>query len=188
MKAQTIIIILSGLLFTSLSANMYMAGVVVGRAASTPLPQERHFSSDRKEEWRQRGEELKKNLSEEDRAVMERVMEENKEKMAVLKGEIRQARDNVSALMQSENPDPAELDAALKLEKEKKMESLGLIQDLRRQMGESLSEEGRAVLDKQRRQRMKQPTDAVPQEGGMRERFRQKREQRMRMMQDKQPE
>lgn len=141
MELRKLAIILGFGLFFSLLANMFMAGLLMGRTAA---PDKERVSS----AWVEKDQELRQNLSAEDRAAVKKAMEGTRGRFQALRQELQAAQENVQQAMNAEPFDQAALDAALRIEKEKKMEMLQQMRLARQSAMQNLSPEGQKALQR----------------------------------------
>ncbi len=139
MKLEKLSIILATALFLSLAVNFFMAGLMLGRSPGAP-------EVTQKSDWQHKDQQLRERLSERDRQVLKDVMAGAKEKFDSLRREIESARAQVKGA--TDSGDQEALDEALRLEKQKKMAFLRLVQETRATAAESVSPEGREILQK----------------------------------------
>lgn len=145
MELRKLTFILAIGLFLSLSANMFLAGMVMGRAAGGPgnisgeLAQKDLIEKDKA---------LRENLSAKDREAVQAAMEGMRPRLQALRQELRAAQDEVQQAMNAEPFDQSALDAALYAEKEKKMKMLGEIRQVKQIAMQNLSPEGQQALQR----------------------------------------
>lgn len=146
MGLRKLTIILGIGLFFSLSANMFLAGMLMGRSVSgqtetsaTPSSSARLAKKDK---------ELRQNLSADDQQAVKAAMESSREKFRTLREELKTAQENVRLATNAEPFDQAALDEALRAEKEKKMEILSAMRQTRKNVMQNLSPEGQKALQR----------------------------------------
>lgn len=133
-------------LFLSLSANMFLAGVMMGRAVSPPVPAGAIGAVDTG--WAKKDKDLRQNLSPKDREAVKAAMEGVRGRFQALRTELEAAQESVRQATNAEPFDQAALDAALRAEKEKKMEMLREMRQVKQGAMQNLSPEGQAVLQR----------------------------------------
>jgi hypothetical protein len=146
-------IILAAALFLSLSANFFMAGLMLGNAVSGPPPAQiaevpTNADDARRAEWQQREEALRAALSGPDREIVSAATEAHRVTFDEMKGELDVARQSVMAAMAAEPFDQQVLDNAIQAETELKARLLREMYSARRAVMEKLSPEGREILQK----------------------------------------
>jgi hypothetical protein len=146
-------IILAAALFLSLSANFFMAGLMLGNAVSgTPPVQVTDAAQNpddaRRAEWQQREEALRAALSGPDRDIVSAATQAHRVTFDEMKGQLDAARQSVMAAMSVEPFDQQALDAAIQAETELKGNLLREMYSARRAVMEKLSPEGREILQK----------------------------------------
>jgi hypothetical protein len=139
MKMQKSVVILGAALFLSLSLNLFLGGMMLGRAYETG-PRGR---------WAEKDRALAEQLSDADRAILKDAMTQNRGRLETLKKELDDTRTHVQEALQG--GDKTEIDEALKAEQDKKAEILGLIQKTRAEALTRLSPAGQATLQKMTR-------------------------------------
>ena len=146
-------IILAAALFLSLSANFFMAGLMLGNAVSEPPPVQITDAAQspdeaRRAEWQQREEALRAALSGPDRDIVSAATQAHRVTFDEMKGQMDAARQSVMAAMSAEPFDQQALDAAIQAETELKGSLLREMYSARRAVLEKLSPEGREILQK----------------------------------------
>lgn len=149
MTSARLIAVLGVSLFLSLSANFFLAGVMLGNSYGN---ESSAWGSDRSNHDKR--EEVLRRLPAADREILEQAARKNHSDLDVLRGGLEAARQEVKDAMKAEPFDQDALDAALRAEKEKKMDLLRRIHDARRAAISRLSPEGRAVILKSAGPRM----------------------------------
>lgn len=128
-------------LFLSLSANLFLGGMLLGKTVS-------RSDGKGRAEWEKKDEQLRQALSGDDRKVLQEAMRGSREKFKALREELEAARKSVTEAMSAVPSDQAVLDEFLRIEKEKKAELLRLMQQTRQEALQRLSPEGRDALQK----------------------------------------
>lgn len=153
---QKLIIIMGGALFLSLATNLFMAGYMIGHHASggdtaaVNAPPKPGMAEDRKAEWQKRDEELRKNISAEDRKIFEDIKQQNREKIQGLRKTLEAARDRVEEAEHADPFDRDKLEAAMREEAAAKADLLATVRGMRKEIAGKLSPEGRAAMEKLR--------------------------------------
>lgn len=150
MQSSRLTIILGALLFLSLTGNLFLGGVMLGKNYGGGDGKRGY---DRHAEWKKRDSFLKEKLSEKDRSILKEHMSANRDKFKQLKNKLDDTRDAVESTMRAEPFDQAALDSALRAEKELKAELLTVMREAKQQALEKLSPEGRQTLEKMRAER-----------------------------------
>jgi len=150
MKLDKLTIVLGALLFLSLSANMFMAGLMIGHSveAGTP-PREaagKSSADGRADEWKQRDQQIQKKLSAEDRAVVEAAKAKDGPQILALRQALKDAHGKVEAAQAAEPFDQAAVDDALKEEAAAKSALVKAMRAARQNVLEKLSPEGRETV------------------------------------------
>jgi Spy/CpxP family protein refolding chaperone len=143
MKRDKLVIILGAVLFVSLTANVFMASMMVGNSYMHAGEGDARHA-----EWQKREEELRKQLPEADRKILKAAMQEHRPQFQALRQELEAARQKVSDAESAEPFDQAALDAALRVEQEKKTALLQMMRQTRDQIAQQLSPEGREIFKK----------------------------------------
>ena len=143
MKTDKWIAVLGSVLFVSLSINLFMAGMVVGRTMRPP----HEMMTDAVAQDHQ----LRDGLSDSDRQVLKQAMEANRAKIMKLHDDIESIKKDMQNLIRSEHFDEKALEAVLTAEKDKKMQFLELIHETRETAMKQMSPEGRRILSKMSR-------------------------------------
>jgi Spy/CpxP family protein refolding chaperone len=143
MDRQKLIVILGASLFISLTANMLMAGLMVGKS----WHHEAEWRGD-SDDWRKRDQALREKLPEADRKVIKEAMQAKRQHFQEMRAELDAARDKVFDAESAEPFDQAKLDDALRAEKEKKQALLQDMRQTREEVSKKLSPEGREVFSK----------------------------------------
>lgn len=118
------------LLFLSLAGNMFMGGILLGNTYKAWHPEKR--------------EELRQNLSAEDRQIVRREMIAQRDTFNSLRKNLDDARQKIEEALQANNSDA--LEEALKEEKAAKADILRLIQASREAAMDKMSPAGRDAL------------------------------------------
>ena len=134
------LLLLGVVLFVSLSINLFMAGMVVGSSVSAP-----HKAVS---EAMAQDNQLRESLSDADKAVLQQVMDANRQKIARLHDDLENIKRDVKKIIKKEPMDEKALDAVLEVEKNKKLTLLRLIHETRQTAMKKMSTEGRALLSK----------------------------------------
>lgn len=147
MPREKIITILGALLFLSLAGNLFMAGHMLGERAA--LGEKPPLAGDaRKAEWKKRDALLRERLSPADRKVFEEAKAQNRPRIEALKKDLEAARERVAAAQMTDPFDAQALEQAVREEAEKKAAFLAVIREMRRDIAQRLSPEGRAQMEK----------------------------------------
>jgi len=146
-------IVLAAGLFLSLSANFFMAGLMLGNAVSDSPPAPvsaapQNPDDARRAEWKQREEALRAALSAPDREIVSAATEAHRVTFDAMKAKLDDARQAVMTAMSAEPFDQQALDAAIQTETELKASLLREMYSARRAVMEKLSPEGREILQK----------------------------------------
>ena len=143
MQINKIILILGSALFLSLVANVFMAGMLVGKSYSGGAR-----GPDRHAEWQQRDQLLREKLPKEDYKLIKETMQGKREQFRALKQDLDAARRKVEEAADAEPFNQAALDAAMAAEREKKTALLQAMRETRKDLSQRLSPEGRRIFEK----------------------------------------
>ena len=147
MNRDKLVIILGAALFISLSTNLFVAGIMLGRSYNHGGAPE-HAKEEPRAEWQKRDEELRSKLSEPDRAIVKSAMQQRRPQFQALRQALEAAHDKVLDAQGAEPFNKAALDAALHDEAEKKTALVQSLRQARDEVGGQLSPEGRALFNK----------------------------------------
>lgn len=140
MKINHLMALLGAVLFVSLSVNIFMAGMVVGKSVS-PAPK---AASDAAAQDRQ----LREGLSDVDKLVLKQAMDANRKKITQLHDDIEKIKQDLRNIIKKDPVDEKALDAVLEIRKNKELAMLELVHETRKAAMDKLSPEGRAILSK----------------------------------------
>lgn len=143
MNRDKLVIILGAALFLSLTVNLFAGGILIGKSYDAG-----RRSDARRAEWQKRDEELRKQLSEADKKIIKKGMQQRRKEFGMLKDNLEAARQKVEDAQMATPFDQAALDAALKAEQEKKTALLQAMRQGRDEISAQLSPEGRAIFSK----------------------------------------
>lgn len=138
MKFDRLTTALVAALFVSLTANLFLGGIVAGKWMARDLqPGGEHAKAN-----------VRKHLSEKDEAILKEAMRDNQKKFEEMRKDLSDIRQDVKAAMHAVPFDQEALDNALREEREKKAEILQLMQASRKEVMDKLSPEGVAALQR----------------------------------------
>jgi uncharacterized membrane protein len=139
MKFDRVTVSLSAALFMSLVGNLFLGGIILGENVKD-LPIQA--------EWMQKSAILRHQLSPKDEKILKASMRENQKRFNEMRRDLEDIRRDIKAATHAVPFDQETLDAALKEEKQKKLEILRLMQEARKEVMKKLSPEGVKALQK----------------------------------------
>ncbi|MBI1216004.1 MAG: periplasmic heavy metal sensor [Alphaproteobacteria bacterium] len=151
MKLEKIVTILGAGLFISMSANLFMGGLMLGHNFTPRHAMQQAGDDDRDQDhanWRKRDEELRKKLSEGDRRVLRETMQANRDQFQGLRQKLKDAQQQVQETLNAQPFDKDALSAAMGEEQRAKLAVLEKMHGVRDALLQKVSPEGRAVLEK----------------------------------------
>jgi len=140
MKTDKIVGLMGAVLFASLSVNIFMAGMVVGKSVS-PAP--KVVADDVAQDQR-----LRDGLSDADKLVLKHAMDANRKKITRLHDDIEKIKQDLRDIIKKDSVDEKALDAVLETRKNKELALLQLMHETRKAAMDNLSPEGRTILSK----------------------------------------
>lgn len=152
---KKIIVVLGSALFLSLSANLFMGGLMLGQGYNKGYHRDGGRDWDksgkedrdaRREEWKKRDAELRARLPEADRAIVEEHMKGMKGKFKTLRDAADAAEDKADAARAADPFDQQAYEAALKAQAEAKATLVGTLKSARKELMQKLSPEGQKVM------------------------------------------
>ncbi len=143
---KRVVVILSIVLFLSLTANVFFAGIFLGKNWS-----EINFLQGSQDENA-----FAQKILPQDRAVIQGVLADNKDQMTRLRSEMRQIKSALRKAYESPEADQKTIDRLLTQEKENKAAMIALTRRMRQDINSQLSPEGQKALDGMRIERLQQ--------------------------------
>jgi len=158
MTKTKLIWVLGALLFLSLSINFFVAGLVIGgKTSGRSNSMGEVTSSNQGSAYMEAEKYLKENLSEDDKKILRNTMKGIRGDLKEKKADLENAREAMKEAMHAKPFDEQALEQAQKNEREKKVEMLRLMSDVRKEAAAKMSPEGRKALSQMgqdRQQRM----------------------------------
>lgn len=138
MKLEKPVLILGVALFVSLVGNLFMGGMLLGH----------QMGPSQQSEWQARTQQVRAHLSEKDEKILKNAMRDNQKQFEEMRKDLEDIRQDIKAASHAEPFDQETLDAALREEKQKKMEILKFMQETRQEVLQKLSPEGVQILQR----------------------------------------
>lgn len=139
MKLDKITMILGGVLLLSLASNFYMAGMVAGRSVNAAAETDT-------EDWRQKDEQLRRQLSAADKQVLRQAMQDKRSSFHDLRQDLAAVRKEIDRAMHATPFDQGALDRALRQEQQRKADLLRLMHQSRQEALSRMTPEGQKIL------------------------------------------
>ena len=128
------------MLFISLSANLFTAGLMVGGFLSGRAP----ISDSLEQQDRQ----LRDTLPNVDKLILKQAMDVNRPKITQLYGEIENVKGDIRDILKQDPMDQKSLGDALEAKKRKELAMLQLVHQARKTATDKMSPEGRNILSR----------------------------------------
>jgi uncharacterized membrane protein len=146
MKTEKTVILLGAALFISLSANLFMGGLMLGHSFTPRQMAQRGDDGKDHPNWKKRDEELRARLAPADRKILKETMQANRAAFMALRQKLTAAQQAVETAMNAKPFDRAALADAMNDEQAAKMKVLDKMRSVRDALADKVSPEARTIL------------------------------------------